>query len=922
MVSRDFGSHPSWTLARWSCICAQMYTQHEETKLEVAPDYLSSGTVCTVRASLAMLLPKAASIQEGEEAVARETWAATEARDGESNIWVTRQEANTGRAAAVAAGATGGGERALLEQTGKCRAKVRTTDGKELVGPWRQSKEEAEDDERDLLEVLASAPAQDDGSHYSTAVNKLHAKPSVGVDSKYERYGRIVMVVDDKDSKAIKPVLDIVREHNAKILNMDPVGAAMLTRLFSDAEKADPHLDVLTGFSVLDGKSRVMVVEGLRDRALKNLLAAVPRDSRANEDGFKLLHNPAVGFSERIYADFGPKLKQLKIRMPLEELAAKPELYSITGVVSEGTSAGMECPDKLMALKQATRFAPLRQGSSFPNVSHLENLEILYGDAMCDAELLGEPAHTRPGSRQRRKSQKGSRRRSQQGRVSSPNATLNSSFRSPTSASGSPVDSPRQSWQAGVLEQAVAEHVPGPLADSVGPKLSRSASTLPRRAALDARNKEYTKTLDLRASASAPDLKKANVEAVKQRSALNAKINDILGTSKLRERQTPFLEGKEVFLYSGQKNNSAELQKQWMRETMAQNEHSTVYTFCPHYESQTFGFSADCVPGPMPHHPWCANNSYANLQGDTRAPWRPEPARPKEDFRKPARDVGPFRAAELHEAYVEGEMTKPFVGQERSKPVSAQISFEPNKVPHLRRHTQRPFDRSNIKVNGDLFGPKGIYDSVHYQPRVDCTEEALSHNLKKRAEETAKIRDGKNMKSYSQGATRSCITDLDRCEPVLKDPPERSLRGRVDDRMPSTIRTLEKFHENGRPDLDFQARMRENDTAAPYDVNTGAHVPRDRNVGTKLGWMSGTLSKAPYQHGGDGATTRAPQYGRSTEFEYPSADPFNTTRPPPKAIHREDHVHKLASRAPIGMAERMKAAYRRPKDYGVSVPSV
>merc|ERR1719199_2082251 len=145
----------------------------------------------------------------------------------------------------------------------------------------------------------------------------------------------------------------------------------MLTRLFYDEEKANPHLDVLTGFSVLDGNSRISVVEGLREHALKRLLEVVPRDGQPNQGAYKLLHNPAIGFSEREYIDFGACLYQAKIRFPLEKLAAKPELYVVMGKINEDTLAGMKVPAALVAIKGMERLQPLREGTNFPKASHV-----------------------------------------------------------------------------------------------------------------------------------------------------------------------------------------------------------------------------------------------------------------------------------------------------------------------------------------------------------------------------------------------------------------------------------------------------------------------------------------------------------------------------------------------------------------------
>merc|ERR1740138_725637 len=62
--------------------------------------------------------------------------------------------------------------------------------------------------------------------------------------------------------------------------------------------------------------------------------------------------------------------------------------------MSDDTLAAMEAPKMLMELKHKARLHKLREGVSFPRAQHMENLEILYGGYVTDAELDGEPSHS------------------------------------------------------------------------------------------------------------------------------------------------------------------------------------------------------------------------------------------------------------------------------------------------------------------------------------------------------------------------------------------------------------------------------------------------------------------------------------------------------------------------------------------------
>lgn len=283
------------------------------------------------------------------------------------------------------------------------------------------------------------------------------------------------------------------------------------------------------------------------------------------------------------------------------------------------------------------------------------------------------------------------------------------------------------------------------------------------------------------------------------------------------------------------------------------------------------------------------------------------------------REISPARGDELNEAFVENEWNKLPIGDSRHKPIAEHRRFEPNKIPHHRKITERPFDKGRITVMGQDFGPKSMYESVHYHahgaPGDDRHADVAGHNVTMRDEEKNKIIGNQFIRTFSQGNTRRGVTCTDREEVLLKDPPTKVLRGSgLDDQLPTTIRTFEQYHTVGNPNVEFQARMRENDTSAPFDVSTGGYIKRDPNIGTKLAVQSGTLQRAPWRHG----ATDMP--AKPVHFQYVSNNDFNATRMPGKSIHNESHVWKNASRTALSATEKSVKQFQRPKDYGVQIP--
>lgn len=374
-------------------------------------------------------------------------------------------------------------------------------------------------------------------------------------------------------------------------------------------------------------------------------------------------------------------------------------------------------------------------------------------------------------------------------------------------------------------------------------------------------------------------------------------------------------------MYSSQKLNSAELQKEWLRKHMAGHESEKVWTYNPTYMSQNFEFAGAAPPGVPKPPPPRPNDTYARLEGDDREVFRIVQARQREAFRKPPRDLDQSTVELLHEPFEEGEWFRIDLGEERTQPVAVVETFEPGKVPHNRRYTSTPFDPQHMLMGQEHdFGPKSLYESVHYhgrRPDEDRQEQYLEHNIKEMEAAASKIRFHHEMKTFTQGISRTGVTDLDRSERVLKDAPSYPMRGRVDGRLPESMRTMEPFHELGRPDLEWHARLRENDDTAPLDVFTGAHIKRDPEAGTgaKRSCMSGSLTKAPWRHEG---TIKSLAAASSKSVTYVSAHNFNAASKPPQSRFCEDQLWKSASRMGITGTERSEALqYRRPHHYGV-----
>ncbi|CAJ1409249.1 unnamed protein product [Effrenium voratum] len=852
-------------------------------KREDTTNYHSLGTVCTLRAALAVPVPLHLEIQIEEEKVHQTHWQNTEEML-EGNVFSAKTLSPTAAAAATV--------RALV-------VSILSHGFTHEVGAEGEA---LQSQSGRRLRAMAAQPAGGRGGRAAAAglSRRGGARAAVGGHGTGGRQGRPGLPL-----RALRPDLPALRgglrrrghPRGAADLPPDQRSAAgprpggdgeFKLRELSQEEQEDPHLDLLSGFCVLDGRSRFFVIEGLREgHSFQELLSVIPR----GPDAPKLLHNSDIGFGERLYASFGPLLKQVKVRGTLEKLSCRSSLYSWNKSVSEEDARANEVPKQLMALKGLERLRAARENTHFPKAPEIRQLQLLYGAYISDQELEGYPAQEAIKVKPK-KSEKDAKGEKQLTTRLDHTAT-----------------------QKGVLEEALlgGQTIGG---QTIGRQGTMRKATL--KMPLNQTNAGYEQTTDLRKSASCQNFLKTNKELVRVQSDANVRLHDLLG--KKRERETPFLEG-EVYLYSSQKLNSAELQKDWMRKHMEGHESEKVWSYNPTYMSQNFEFAGAADPGVPKTLPARPNDSYARLPHDDRKVFRGVQARPQEAYRKPPRDLDPSRCELLNEPFEEGEWFRIDLGEERAKPLSVEHTFELHQVPHHRRYTDTPFDAQHmLKGEQHDFGPRSGFESVHYhgrRPDEDRQEQYLEHNIKEMEAAKSKIRFHHEMRTFSQGISRTGVTDLDRSELMLKDKATLPLRGRLDARFPESMHTMEPYHELGNPTLEWHARLRENDSSAPVDVNTGAHIKRDPEAGSglKRSCMSGNLTRAPWRHEGTIPSLATAQ--AKNKASYVSKHDFNLPKPP-QSRFCEDQLWKSASRTGISQKERSDTlTYKRPHHYGV-----
>eukprot|EP01041_Mallomonas_annulata_P002089 gene2089-4084_t len=202
-------------------------------------------------------------------------------------------------------------------------------------------------------------------------------------------YTRMAIVFRYNDDNTLQEIINSVTKVNRLALPDIQVNDNTDIVLYFNAAK----LDVVCGFTVIDDDYRLVVLEGLGgggSRGMTTVFNEIPR-TKANDADLKILSNPDVLFPNRMYTVFGPDLKIIRLREKLKKLSRRPELY-------DRRQASEECfdaIDKLMAIRRAVDLRSTKDFEMYPTHTALNQVELLYGDAVKRSDIDGIAAEER-----------------------------------------------------------------------------------------------------------------------------------------------------------------------------------------------------------------------------------------------------------------------------------------------------------------------------------------------------------------------------------------------------------------------------------------------------------------------------------------------------------------------------------------------
>ena len=157
-----------------------------------------------------------------------------------------------------------------------------------------------------------------------------------------------------------REILDVVRRRNAKTLEVDGTPAHVLFELaharFEPAQIADPSFAVVTGFHVIDGVTRLILIEGTAGEVMDPVYEIASRE--ASNPGVRVLFNRRLGYDARMYGDLGGDIWPVKLCETVPALAKSPAVLAGDGV----RPITRECVLKLAQLLTRARWTLVDAG--------------------------------------------------------------------------------------------------------------------------------------------------------------------------------------------------------------------------------------------------------------------------------------------------------------------------------------------------------------------------------------------------------------------------------------------------------------------------------------------------------------------------------------------------------------------------------